>query len=406
MKEPWKTKEWFVSSWNYEKDTVKNFDFPSNILFHDATLRDGEQQAGFVFSKDDKIRIAENLAETGIDRIEAGMPAVSQDDEDAIKEIVKRNLGPKIFTFSRCVIEDVKRALDCGVDGIVIEIPSSRHIIENAYGWSVEKAVEMSIQSTKFAQENGLYTVFFPVDMSRAEPGWFFNMIEKVSTEGHMDALGVVDTMGVLSPHAVGYLVKEIKKRISKPLEAHFHNDFNCASANTVIAVAAGVEVIHASVSGIGERAGMAGYEEIAMMLKTMYGRETNIKFNMLYKTSKLVQDLLGISLPPNRPIVGDGLFDVESGIVTNWINRCLNTENALEIFPFHWDFVGDNDPAVVLGKHSGGASVENWLDKLGIKADNEQINTILAKVKEKSFQKKDLINENEFRIIVNEVIK
>lgn len=406
MKEPWKTKEWFVSSWNYEKDVVKNFDFPRNILFHDATLRDGEQQAGFVFSKDDKIRIAENLAETGIDRIEAGMPAVSQDDEDAIKEIVKRNLGPKIFTFSRCVIEDVKRALDCGVDGIVIEIPSSRHIIENAYGWSVEKAVEMSIQSTRFAKENGLYTVFFPVDMSRAEPGWFFNMIEKVSTEGHMDALGVVDTMGVLSPHAVGYLVKEIRKRINKPLEAHFHNDFNCASANTVIAVAAGVEVIHASVSGIGERAGMAGYEEIAMMLKTMYGRETNIKFNMLYKTSRLVQDLLGISLPPNRPIIGDGLFDVESGIVTNWINRCLNTENALEIFPFHWDFVGGNDPGVVLGKHSGGASVENWLDKLDIKADNEQINAILAKVKEKSFQKKDLINKNEFKIIVNEVMK
>ncbi len=190
MSEKWKTKDWFVSAWNYEEEVLKKLNFPKKVKFHDATLRDGEQQAGLVFNKDEKIRIAEKLAEAGIDRIEAGMPAVSKQDEEAIKEIVKRNLGPEIFVFSRCVLDDVKRAVDCGVDGIVIEIPSSKHIIEKAYGWTVEKAMEMPIEATRFARENGLYTVFFPVDMTRAELDWFFALIDKVSTEGHMDALG------------------------------------------------------------------------------------------------------------------------------------------------------------------------------------------------------------------------
>lgn len=405
MSDPWKTKNWFVSSWNYNDEVTKNFSFPKTIKFHDVTLRDGEQQAGLVFKKDEKIRIAEKLAETGIDRIEAGMPVVTKDDELAIKEIVKRKLGPEIFVFSRCVLDDVKRAAECGVDGIIIEIPSSKHIIEKAYGWSPEKAMDISIQATRYAKELGLYVVFFPVDMTRAELDWFLSMIEKVSTEGHMDALAVVDTMGVLSPHAVSYLIKEIKKKIKKPLEAHFHNDFNCAAANTAIAVSEGVEVVHSSVLGIGERAGMAAYEDVAMILRTMYGRELNIKFENLYETSKLVRDILNIQVPDNRPIVGDGIFDVESGIVTVWMNRCLESEDALEIFPFHWDFVGQKHPEVVLGKHSGGASIENWLSKYKLKADKDQINNILEKVKAKAYEKRGLLSGNDFIGIVKSVI-
>ncbi|MCL5073878.1 MAG: pyruvate carboxyltransferase [Actinobacteria bacterium] len=405
MSYPWKTKNWFVSPWNYNDEVTKDFSFAKNIKFHDVTLRDGEQQASLVFKKDEKIRIAEKLAETGIDRIEAGMPVVTKDDEDAIKEIVKRKLGPEIFVFSRCVLDDVKRAAECGVDGVIIEIPSSKHIIEKAYGWTPEKAMDISIKATRYAKELGLYTVFFPVDMTRAELDWFLAMIEKVSTEGHMDALGVVDTMGVLSPHAVSYLIREIKKKIKKPLEAHFHNDFNCAAANTVIAVSEGVEVVHSSILGIGERAGMTAYEDVSMILKTMYGRELNIKFDKLYETSQLVRNILNIPVPENRPIVGNGIFDVESGIVTVWMNRCLNGEDALEIFPFDWNFVGHKHPEVVLGKHSGGASIENWLSKLKLKADQEQINQILEKVKIRAYEKRGLLNKEDFNHIVKSVL-
>jgi isopropylmalate/homocitrate/citramalate synthase len=264
----------------------------------------------------------------------------------------------------------------------------------------------MPIEATRFAKENGLYTVFFPVDMTRAELDWFFALIEKVSTEGHMDALGIVDTMGVLSPHAVDFLVREVKKKIDKPLEAHFHNDFNCASANTVMAVAAGVEVVQVSVSGIGERAGMAAYEDVAMILKTMYGVDININFAKMYETSKIVQEILNIKLPDNRPIVGDGLFDVESGIVSVWMDRLMGTDDILEVFPFHWDFVGHRTPEIVLGKHSGTTSIENWLKKMGISASVHQINSILTKVKEKSYEKKGLLTKKDFEKIVSELLR
>ena len=144
--EPWKSKDWFVSAWDYASEVNKDFTFAKNIKIHDVTLRDGEQQAGIVFTKDDKIRIAEALAEAGVHRIEAGMPVVSPADNEAIKEIVKRNLGPQIFSFARCMKEDVKRAIDTGVTGVVMEIPSSQHIIDIAYRWPMEKAIETSIE--------------------------------------------------------------------------------------------------------------------------------------------------------------------------------------------------------------------------------------------------------------------
>ena len=143
-----------------------DFNFAKKIKFHDVTLRDGEQQTGVIFTKDDKIRIAEGLAEAGVHRIEAGMPVVSPSDAAAIKEIVKRNLGPQIFAFSRCMVDDVKRAVDCGVKGVVMEVPSSKHIIKYAYKWSLEKAIDLSIESTKYAHEQGLEVVFFPIDFS------------------------------------------------------------------------------------------------------------------------------------------------------------------------------------------------------------------------------------------------
>jgi isopropylmalate/homocitrate/citramalate synthase len=123
--EPWKTDKWFVSPWNFNDAVRAEFHFPNSVHIHDITLRDGEQQTGVIFTKDDKIRIAEGLAEAGVHRIEAGMPVVSPSDMAAIKEIVKRNLGPKVFAFSRCMVDDVKRAVDCGVSGVVMEVPSS-----------------------------------------------------------------------------------------------------------------------------------------------------------------------------------------------------------------------------------------------------------------------------------------
>ena len=406
MNTPWKKEKWFVSPSNYAQEVASQLSFPRDIKIHDVTLRDGEQQAGLVFDKDDKVEIAEKLAEAGVHRIEVGIPAVSKQDEAAIKKVAGMGFDADIFCFSRCMIDDVKRALDCGVDGIVIEIPSSQHIIKYAYNWPLQKAIDLSIEATSFAKENGLYTVFFPIDGTRAEIGWFLDLIEKVATEGHMDALGVVDTFGVLSPPAVSLLIKKIKQRVKKPLETHFHNDFGLATANTLIALSQGVEVAQTSVSSLGERAGNASFEEVVLSLLTMYGKDIGIDYKKLYSLSKFVLGKIpGYGIATNKPIVGERIYNVESGIIADWVIRCGN-EHVLEAFPFRWDLVGHSSPEIVLGKGSGRASVVEKLEKMGMKdPDEEIVDRILLKVKEKSLEKKELLTEDEFKKIAEESI-
>ena len=226
MSSPWKTDNWHVSQWNYLDEVTAGFTPPKQVKIHDVTLRDGEQQAGITFTKDDKIRIAEGLAELGVHRIEAGMPAVSPNDEAAIREIVKRNLGPEIFCFARCMEKDIQLAADCGVAGIVVEIPASQHLITRAYKWSMDKAIDLSIKATRIAKEKGLYTVFFTIDATRSDMDWLLKLVDRVAQEGHMDAFTLVDTFGVLSPQGATYFTRKIKENVKKPLEIHFHSDF------------------------------------------------------------------------------------------------------------------------------------------------------------------------------------
>ncbi len=402
--QPWKTDNWFVSPWNFADEVRKEFKFAPKIKVHDITLRDGEQQAGIEFNLDDKIAIAEALAEAGVHRIEAGMPAVSPSDEAAIKEIVKRNLGPQIFAFSRCMVEDVKRAVDTGVTGVVMEVPSSQHIIEKAYRWPLEKAIETSIKSTAYAHEHGLEVVFFPIDFTRSDITWVLDLITRVANEGHMDALALVDTFGVTSPHAMQYLVRQVKARINKRLEAHFHMDFAMGVANTIMALAEGVEVMHTTVLGIGERAGNTPMEETAMALLTMYGIDIGLDYAKLTKLAKLVQQRSGIAVPWNKPIVGDMLYNVESGIITSWLKNCGHAD-ATEVFPYRWEVVGQKPAESVMGKGSGLDSVKVWLEEEHLTATEDEVAKILSIVKSFSLERKRLLTKAEFRDIAEDIV-
>jgi isopropylmalate/homocitrate/citramalate synthase len=405
MEHPWQTDQYFVSPWNYQPEVRAEFSPPKKVEIHDVTLRDGEQQAGVEFRPDEKVQIAEKLAEAGVQRIEAGLPAVSPADADAVKRIAAAGLPAQIYAFSRCMIEDVKRALDTGVKAIVMEIPSSEHIVKYAYRWEYERALELTIESTRYAHENGLYVSFFPIDSTRADISTFLNMIEVIARDGHMDSLALVDTFGVLSPQAAAFMTRKVKERINKPLEAHFHMDFSLGVANTVTAVANGVGTVQVSVTGIGERAGNTPLEDTVMALKTMYGIESGIDFSKLYGLSKLVRELAGVPVPPNRSIVGDRLFHVESGIIATWVKN-VGSERLTEAFPFRPEMVGQSGPQIVLGKGSGLDSVIIWLDKLGFPpASEEQTMAILQEVKSTSLQKKGLLTEEDFTKIAQGVL-
>lgn len=400
--EPWKSDRWFSSPWNFLPEIRDGLSLPNSVQVHDVTLRDGEQQAGVVFTKDDKLKIAESLAEAGVHRIEAGLPAVSPADDAAVREMVKMGLPSKIYAFSRCMVDDVKRAADCGVEGVVMEIPSSHHLIEKAYRWPVERAIDASIEATTLAHELGLTVSFFPIDATRAGLVEYLDLLEKVATDGHVDAVGLVDTFGVLSPHGVQLFVRQTRERLGVPLETHFHMDFGLGVANTLLAVAEGVGVIQTTVTGIGERAGNTPMEETVLALLTMYGMDTGIKTERFFDISKMVMDLAGVAQPSNRPVVGERLYNVESGIISTWVRNV--GDDLIESFPYRPELVGQPAPKLVLGKGSGLDSILGNLDRLGRTATTEQLQTILDEVKGRSLETKGLVDDDAFLRIVEQV--
>ncbi len=402
---PWHTKQWFVSPWNYQDEVTQGISISKRVKIHDVCLRDGEQQAGIEFTPTEKVRLATMLAEAGMHRIEAGMPAVSPMDAKAITQIVKEKLPAEIFAFARCMKEDVKRCVDTGVKNIIMEVPCSEHIIEYAYRWTLQRAIDTSIEATQYAKSQGLYVVFFPIDASRAEMDSYLKIIDQVATQGHMDALALVDTMGVLSPHAVRYFARHTRERIKKPLETHFHMDFGMGVANTVIAVTEGAEVMHTTISGIGERAGNTPTEETVLALLTMYGTDLGIKTQRFTKLSQYVRKIAKLAMPSNRSIVGDMLYDIESGIIASWYKNA-GKEHFLEVFPFKPELVGQRAPRVVLGKNSGLDSIRMHLGRIRVKATDDQVNDILMRVKRASLKKKGLLDDKEFRKIVKQVVR
>ena len=397
---PWHTDRWFTSPWNHDAEVVDALRLPERIEVHDVTLRDGEQQAGVEFTADDKVRIAEALAEAGVHRIEAGLPAVSAQDEAAVRRIASLGLPSKVYAFSRCMVDDVKRAVDCGVDGVVMEIPSSRHLIELGYRWTVERAIALSVEATAFAHEHGLRVSFFPIDATRAGTDDYLHLVGSVARDGHVDALGLVDTFGVMTPHAVERFVIRSRDAFGVPLETHFHMDFGLGVANSLIAVGAGASVIQTTVGGIGERAGNTPLEETVLALLTLYDRDIGIRTERLTSLSRLVMERSGVDQPSNRPVTGPRLFAVESGIIASWV-RNVREMDITEALPYTSGLVGQTGPKIVLGKGSGLDNVAEALAEIGAEATDEERQRILIAVKEASLAKRDLLDEGEFRAIV-----
>lgn len=403
--EPWKTEQWFSSPWNYLPEVTEGFQVPDEIRIHDVTLRDGEQQAGVEFTADEKVRIAEALAEAGIHRIEAGLPAVSPADKEAIERMVAAELPTEIYAFSRCLVSDVELALDCGVSGVVMEVPASHHLIEKAYRWPVQKAIDASVEATKYAHDNGLKVTFFPIDATRATMTQLLDDLETVATNGHVDNIALVDTFGVTSPHAIRYYTRKVRERFpGVPLETHFHMDFGMGVANTALAVTEGASVLHTTVSGIGERAGNAPTEETVLALLTMYGIDTGVNTERFTDIARLVAELSRVTQPANRPVTGEMLYNVESGIIATWVNNV--GDELLEPFPYRPELVGQADPSIVLGKGSGLDSIAIWLARHGINdVETKEIEAILAEVKGRSLAKKGLLDDDEFLDVVRQVI-
>ncbi|MFQ5896596.1 MAG: 3-hydroxy-3-methylglutaryl-CoA lyase, partial [Nitrospinota bacterium] len=241
----WDTKEWWVSPFNYHEEVRAGLSLPSRVALHDATLRDGEQTPGVVFRKEEKVAIARMLDEVGVDRIEAGMPAVSREDAEAIKEISSLGLRARVMVFSRAMPEDIDRAIECGVSGAVVEVPSGVPRLKYQYTkWSEKDIIERSVRAVSYAKDKGLFVNFFPFDTTRAELSFLKRLVGEVVERAKPDSVCVVDTTGSTLPRAMAFLVGELRREVDVPLEVHTHNDLGLGVASSLAAVEAGAEVV------------------------------------------------------------------------------------------------------------------------------------------------------------------
>ncbi len=407
MQEPWnKERLWRVSPANYHPDVMASYDFPARIEILDTTLRDGEQQPGLFISPEDRIRLVKQLDAIGVHRIEAGNPAISKQDADSVKAITDLGLTADIYVFSRAMAADADLAKACGVDGVLMEIPASEHLLKYGKRWSVEKAIQAAIDGTAAARAHGLKVSFFPADSSRADIDYLLDMIDQVKTEGHMDSLVLVDTFGCYAPQGAAYTVRRIKSRFPElPVEAHFHEDFDMGVANTIAALAAGADVAHTTVNGVGERAGSVPYEPLALSLKLLYGIDTGIDLSRLVETSKMLRQMIKLDTHPHKAVVGDNIYTYETGLPWSLWKNCRD-ENPTAMFSCMWQVTGHQGPAIVIGKKSGKDNIADYLDKLGLKAEAEQAAQILNQVKEKAYQVNRSLKESEFIEIYNQVTK
>ena len=393
--------KWWVSPANYTEEVTSKYNFAEKIEILDTTLRDGEQQPGIIFTRDEKVSIARKLSEVGVHRIEAGTPAASQEDADAIKAIVDEGLDSKIFCFSRNMVKDMELAKSLGVHGVLAEMIGSEQMLRYGKKWTPEQAIEACVEATRAAHEMGMYVTFFPADGSRAELNYLLDFVQAVAEGGHIDSLALVDTFGTFSPEGAAFMVRKLKERFDFPIEAHFHSDYDLGVATTLAALVAGAEVAHVTVNGIGERAGSAPLGAVALSLEALYGQKTGIRLEKLKELSEMVVEYSRFPVWPIKAVDGDRLFGWETGLPSSlWVNA--KETNPLIMLPYHYSLTGQQEPVLYLGKKSGKDNLKYWLDKAGVEIDDNQQKELLQMVKARSIEMKRDLDMDDFKSLLS----
>ena len=350
--------------------------FPEKIRVFDTTLRDGEQTPGVSLTPENKLRIAERLDELGVDVIEAGFAAVSEGEMKAVKLIADAGLKAEICSASRGVPSDIDAVAKAGANSIHLIIPVSDLHITEKLRKTRPQVLEITRNMVKYAKNSGLIVELSAEDATRAD----FTFLKQVFTTGieaGADRIVACDTVGILTPERSYNFYSELHKTLTAPvISAHCHNDFGMAVANTIEALRAGANQFHATINGLGERAGNASLEEIVVSLMTLHKQKLNIKTEKLYSVSQFVQRLTGIYVQPNKAIVGENAFTHESGIHTQ--GMLANPATYEAIAP---ELVGGTR-RLASGKHSGSAGIKATLHDMGLTPTEEQLQEIFNRVK------------------------
>ena len=355
------------------------------VRIFDTTLRDGEQTPGVSLSPEQKLSIARRLDALGVDAIEAGFPVVSDGEMRAVRMIAGEGLSCEVAGLARADPGDIDAIVDAGLDYVHTFIATSDIHLEYKLRMTRDRALEKAVRAVEYAKSRGLRVEFSAEDATRSDRGFLRRVFEGVAGAG-ADRLDIPDTVGYSTPEYMAAITRDAAEAAAKagaasppPVSVHCHDDFGLAVANALSGIRAGAECAHVTVNGIGERAGNASLEELAMALQCLpggEGYETGIRSELLYETSRYVSKVVGIPVQPNKAIVGDNAFGHESGIHTHGV-----LSNPLTYEPISPDLVG-RTRRLQAGKHAGLHGLNAMLGEYGMSPTGDQSRRILDRVK------------------------
>jgi len=372
--------------------------YPEQVQFFDTTLRDGEQTPGISLTPPKKLEIAQALDSLGVNVIEAGFAAVSPGEREAVELISNAGLDAEVCSATRSVIKDIDVAIDAGVDSVNIIIPVSELHVKRKFNKEQAWILDVTSNVVQHAKDRGVVAEICLEDGSRTKMDFLRKVIQRALDAG-VDRVTPCDTVGTLTPErSLEYYGALHEMFPDMVLGVHVHNDFGLATANTIAGVAGGATHIHATINGLGERAGNASLEENCVALELLYKVKTGINMQRITSTSHTVSRVTGMQVQPNKAIVGRNAFAHESGIHTHAILRDPTTYERI-------------DPALVgatrrlvSGKHAGSTGLFNNLMTMGLEPSEAQFNEILEQVKSLG-DKGTLISDTDLYEIASKVM-
>ncbi|WP_321519575.1 pyruvate carboxyltransferase [uncultured Bacteroides sp.] len=359
--------------------------------FIDTTLRDGEQAPGVVFSLDEKIKVCSLLDQAGIPELEIGTPAIGIREAQEINLICQQEFKFKTLAWCRANKYDILLAAKSGTNGVHLSFPVSK-ILQEAMGkdehWVLQNLQEMyDFASSKFE-----YVTIGAQDASRANLSFLKEFIGLAAFLG-TSRVRIADTVGTLNPISCFKLIKSIRATYQDlPLEIHTHNDLGMATANTVSAYLAGAECLSVTVNGLGERAGNAALEEVAMALEMSEKIDCRLDSTLYSELSSYVSEISNRTLPESKPITGSLVLSHESGIHTQCLQKDRKTYQLIEASK-----IGKLEQDFIIGKHSGKSTIRFYLQKENLPVDEVICDILLIKIKEEASKKKSFLSEKDF---------